>query len=225
MSNYFYFINLIPVWRFSFQWGFITPDSWYTKYHLSARNTRTSFKKPFSVNSFFFLSFFFYGCLSFKRNKPKTNHPSTLRQPFLDRSVRWSGSDGAGLRGESGKSPRPRRAAAPTLPTDVVISHWNLNQTINIQQLSCAVCTTLPARTRSQGSLCVMVLAFDCLEVYGAFFFLSYTQQKKTTKCGFLVAYKHVKMHFVLRMTVFMLRVCWSLDFPESRTHMRKKKK
>lgn len=178
MSNYFYFVNLTPVWRFSFQWGFITPDSWYTKYHLSARNTRTSFKKSFSV---FFSFFLFYGCLSFKRNKPKTNHPSTLRQPFLDRSVRWSGSDSAGLRGESGKSPRPRWAAAPTLPTDVVISHWNLNQTINIRQLSCAVCTTLPARTRSQGSVCVMVLAFDCLEVYGAFFFFL-THRRKNNK-------------------------------------------
>ena len=41
-------------------------------------------------------------------------------------------------------------------------------------------------------------------------FFFSLHIEEKTTKCGFLVAYKHVKMHFVLRMTVFMLRVCWS---------------
>lgn len=71
---------------------------------------------------------------------PEMN-PSALCEVFLDRSMHF-GSDRVGLMEKweipptpSLSSPTPCRVAAMT---DVIISHWNLNQTINIRQLSCS---------------------------------------------------------------------------------------
>lgn len=63
------------------------------------------------------------------------SYPSTQHAVSPDRSVSWSGSDSAGLKG---RWEIPLEWAAPMPPTDVVIFHWNLNQTINIRQLSCS---------------------------------------------------------------------------------------
>lgn len=63
------------------------------------------------------------------------SYPSTQHVVPLDRFVRWSGSDSTGLKG---RWEIPLEWTAPMPPTDVVISHWNLNQTINIRQLSCS---------------------------------------------------------------------------------------
>lgn len=80
----------------------------------------------------------FLWLLTFKENKPKMNYPSTLQKSFwADLCVHQTQT--ASVWGETGKPPPPPfRWAAPMPPTDVVISHWNLNQTINIRQLSCS---------------------------------------------------------------------------------------
>lgn len=90
----------------------------------SSQYQRLSPKNPFKSGNLLRL-------LTFKDSERELNYPSTL--PLLCVLIRWP----------SGKP--PATSTNPLLPwcsfsclTDVVISHWNLNQTINTQQLSCS---------------------------------------------------------------------------------------
>lgn len=205
-----YFISLIAVERFSVVCVIRIKLLQYTKYQLlQTKNISIAFKSPFKSDFFLWL-------WSFKENEPKTNYPSTLHAVFLDRTVRWSGSDSAGLRGKW-EIP-PLHWAANMLPTDVVISHWNLNQTINIRQLSCSKKQRCLHNTACQNTLAGLTVCegIGC-HVGNATF--------RDAKCGVLVANKHTKCLYFCIWPFSLL--CLYLEFksPESRSHMRKKHK
>lgn len=88
---------------------------------------------------------------------------------------------------------------APMPPTDVVISHWNLNQTINIRQLSCSKKQRCLHNTACQNTLA----GFTVWRFW-------------VCNCAFLLSY----------MTIFIcLFTLLEFKSPESWIHMRKKYK
>lgn len=136
-------ISLVPVERFSVKWWSKCYVRGFTRRIKHRQLNKKKLKKKLApaISSFKLKHFCFQTPMSvkhflwlrFKENQPKMSYPSTHHASLWTDLCVDQAQTALVWRG---KWEIPPHWAAPMPPTDVVISHWNLNQTINIRQLS-----------------------------------------------------------------------------------------